>query len=435
VPAAFVWVSSYFVPDEFRKVMADPYLACFALMAVWGWVRGTRGALLLAYAGLGLAFLAKGPVVFVHVVTPLLLYHLLYRRRLPGSVVVHLIGLLVAVGIGLPWYVYIYKVIPNVIDIWHFESIGELTDNLNNVRPWWFYVPNLFQISLPWTPVWVLAIALPFIRQSRIANRRSRLLPFLWFALVVLFFSFVNLKKNAYLLPAMPALVLLTTQGLLFVMAAVRRRGPKSPAAWVAAAESLIGLGFAAVLPFLVHRAGMGLPAAVLFGLIPAAVAWMALGELRRGRVRGWLGLTTCACVLAVLVFFNLHLTPEENARRSPRPACAFITGVLENDPQATVIPGKLPVEASVYLPRDLRENPAAVRVLYLLDDKSKTDAGAFAQRLPEYVVEDVRPMMVPGAGKRYRWRLFVVTVSRKVVVMGVPPEVTRRHPEGVSGG
>src|SRR5947207_12011272 len=36
-PAALVWVSSYFIPDEFRKAMADPYLTFFALLAIWGW--------------------------------------------------------------------------------------------------------------------------------------------------------------------------------------------------------------------------------------------------------------------------------------------------------------------------------------------------------------------------------------------------------------
>jgi 4-amino-4-deoxy-L-arabinose transferase-like glycosyltransferase len=39
--AGLVWISSYFIVDEFRKSMADPYLAFFVLMAVWAWLAGT----------------------------------------------------------------------------------------------------------------------------------------------------------------------------------------------------------------------------------------------------------------------------------------------------------------------------------------------------------------------------------------------------------
>ena len=36
--AAGVWLSTHFIVDEFRKSMADPYLAFFTLLSVWAWV-------------------------------------------------------------------------------------------------------------------------------------------------------------------------------------------------------------------------------------------------------------------------------------------------------------------------------------------------------------------------------------------------------------
>jgi 4-amino-4-deoxy-L-arabinose transferase-like glycosyltransferase len=84
-PAAFAWVTSYFVPDEFRKAMADPYVAFFVLLAVWGWVRasvtGSAAALLAFYVAVGLGLLAKGPVLFVHLGIAIVLFHALHRRR------------------------------------------------------------------------------------------------------------------------------------------------------------------------------------------------------------------------------------------------------------------------------------------------------------------------------------------------------------------
>ena len=41
--AGLVWVSSYFVFDEFRKARADPYLAFVSLLSIWAWVRGGEG--------------------------------------------------------------------------------------------------------------------------------------------------------------------------------------------------------------------------------------------------------------------------------------------------------------------------------------------------------------------------------------------------------
>src|SRR5689334_620823 len=65
--AALVWMSSYFIVDEFRKTMADPYLAFFTLAAVWSWIRSQRsgaGWFVPFYMAMALGVLAKGPIIF-----------------------------------------------------------------------------------------------------------------------------------------------------------------------------------------------------------------------------------------------------------------------------------------------------------------------------------------------------------------------------------
>jgi 4-amino-4-deoxy-L-arabinose transferase-like glycosyltransferase len=300
--------------------------------------------------------------------------------------------------------------VPYAREIWKFESIGELSENLNNVRPWWYYAPNLFLVSLPWTAVWVFGIVVAFYRRS--------FLPVAWFFLVVLFFSFVNLKKNAYLLPVMPAQTLTVAHGLAVLMAVVRRRGAPSPAAFLLAAQSLVAIGFGIVTAALVSTK-VPMPVWFVGGMAPMLAGWQSLLDLRNRRPREWLTLVACAYVLAISLFFNGYLTTSENFRRSPRPAAHFIAALLEGDRDATVVPAKLPVEATVYLPLDLRYNPAARRILYLLDDKSPAGTKAFDARLPGVEIVQIRQLSIPRASEGYRWKLFVLTVSGKTIARG----------------
>src|SRR4051794_3047519 len=235
--AGLVWASSYFVFDEFRKAMADPYLAFFSLLCVWAWVRGgSRGVgswgpgvgggtappdrtpnpphhtphsfILLFYVSLALGALAKAPINFLHVGIALAAYHVCYRRRPPpGRWWQHLLGVAVFLAIALPWPVYIITHVRQMntgpllarLDLWRYESVGELADNTEKARHWFFYGPSMLQIGLPWTPLWIVGVIRAVVRRT---DRRAWF-PVLWFAVSILVFSLSHVKKNAYLLPVM----------------------------------------------------------------------------------------------------------------------------------------------------------------------------------------------------------------------------------------
>jgi 4-amino-4-deoxy-L-arabinose transferase-like glycosyltransferase len=401
--AALVWVTSYFIPDEFRKVMADPYLAFFSLLAVWAWIRAASRRftspsphlpILIFYLATALGLLAKGPPLFIHLIIPIALFHLLKKRRLPGPLWSHLLGIALLLLIALPWPIYIINHVPNAREIWRHESIGEITDNIDNARPFWFYFPLLFQITLPWTPLWLLAFWVVFRRRKwvqgsefrvqeepnpqstdeesnpqstarlsspkSIRNRQS-LLPLAWYALTVLFFSCVRMKKLAYLLPAMPAQTMMIAQAAVFCGVVLRKR---------------------------------------------------------TGRTRRQLDETFIfACTLIVIILigvFNFIQTPMQNAR-SPRRAAAFLELALNANPHATTIPARLPPEASLYLPLSLTYNPQADTILYLVDDlhnTAKADLDVFASRLPNLNLTAVRRMPIPGDGARPRYKLFELTLA-----------------------
>src|SRR6185295_1539188 len=101
--------------------------------------------------------------------------------------------------------------------IWRYESVGEFGENVEKARPWFLYLVNSFQLALPWTPLWIFDLWLAATRRLRPHNRR-RLFAAGWMIFVIIVFSFMNVKKNAYLLPIMPAQCMLVADALLIVM-------------------------------------------------------------------------------------------------------------------------------------------------------------------------------------------------------------------------
>ena len=180
---ALAWVSTYGIAEMYRKGMADPYLAFFTLLCVWAWVGAAMKneklkiknedadtpapvrrppffifhfSFFIFYVSFALALLAKGPPALVSIIVPLAAYQLCFRSSFPGSLKAHLVGVLLMLLIALPWPLYVWKSVPHVLELWRYESFGELTDNDENARAWWFYLPQLFYLSMPWTIMWVV---------------------------------------------------------------------------------------------------------------------------------------------------------------------------------------------------------------------------------------------------------------------------------------
>ena len=307
--AGLVWVSTYTLSDEYRKAMADPYLAFFTLCCVWSWIRASvkrRGEetnsascfLLCFYLSFAMSLLAKGPPALVDILLPLVVFHACVRGRFPGPIRTHAAGILLMLAVALPWPIYVWKSVPNAMELWRYESVGELTDNTENARPGWFYLPQMLYLALPWTAVLGLGIARQLFRardcfddwmRGRLAakdksarggfpvaglaadpvhktNPSSPLhirraegrhfFPIIWYALMVVFFSFVHLKKNQYLLPMLPAQTLLIAQGFAVMLAGLHHRKFTGPPGWLAWLQTVVGIAFAGGVVVLVFYVG-----------------------------------------------------------------------------------------------------------------------------------------------------------------------------------
>ena len=296
--AALAWVTLFSLVENYRRGMADPYLAFCSLAALVAWLRAcsslrSRGAagawVVAAYVAVGVGLMAKGPVVLVHVAVPAAVVAWTHGRWPRAGWGLHALGLAAMVAVALPWPAYVASHLPGAVAVWRYESIGEFADNDRNARSWWYYGPMVLELTVPWTPLALAGLARS-VRSARHGRRRELFAP-LWLLLVVAFFSLAHMKKEAYLLPAVPAVALLAGRGVVGASAMVRR-GMAAGVGW-RAAQAFVGVAFAGVFAVMVLRP----PVAGSLGAVDAA-GWGVPGV----GVRVGLGVVAVGACAAALV-------------------------------------------------------------------------------------------------------------------------------------
>lgn len=181
-------------------------------------LRFDRGAILLMYICAAAGFLAKG---LIGVVLPagVLFFWLLGRRqyksilRLLWWPAIILFVLLIA-----PWMLVMQNKYPDFFDYYiihqHFQRF--LEPGFNNPHPFWFYIPVIFGLTLPWVvqlwrwfyPSGPLRPSFldPAIRSEQVARPVIRGLMLSWFLVVLVFFSIPTSKLVGYVIAALPPL-------------------------------------------------------------------------------------------------------------------------------------------------------------------------------------------------------------------------------------
>lgn len=212
--AALVMALTLEVSVIAKAATADAVLNLFLALSffeIYRWyLRPERGTLLRVYFWMGLGFLTKGPVaVFFPLVASLLFFLSQQSLRQWLRAVFFPWGWLLFIAVAVPWYVAIY--IDNGSGF--FESfflkhnVGRFGDAMHSHKGFFgYYFVVLPLIMLPFTG-WFLRL-LPAIRQTW-ADPLDRFL-WIWFATVLVFFSFSGTKLPHYVLyGATPLFVLM----------------------------------------------------------------------------------------------------------------------------------------------------------------------------------------------------------------------------------
>jgi 4-amino-4-deoxy-L-arabinose transferase-like glycosyltransferase len=285
-----------------------PLAATFAgaIVLFLPWVRsGGRRGLIIGGLLLGFAVLAKGLVPLVLAIPVIWIA----RRRWVDLLM--MAGACIAVA--APWYVLCWMrngqvFVDEFLIKHHFGRF--VSQELQHVQPWWFYIPVLLGFLFPWTP----AIVLLFRREEYRDNRKLLLASVAVWGFI--FFSASTNKLPGYILPVMPLIAALI--GIRF--AEVR----PVPAI----------LSVSALLLALVPVAAIVLPSALLQGLsrstggLSAAAVPSATGGLLLGIICWWaesrgkrglaVGLVFIAMVVSVAEI-KIRIFPEIDRIASAR--------------------------------------------------------------------------------------------------------------------
>jgi 4-amino-4-deoxy-L-arabinose transferase-like glycosyltransferase len=196
-------------------------IACTVLLAAGAtfarerqapWRALLAGAYVFAAAGL----LAKGLIGLVLPAMVIVAWGAVTRRlSLVLRLGLWLPGWAVLLLVAGPWFVAMQLKYPEFFDYFvvtqHFRRFA--SSGFNNEHGFWFYLPVLAGLTLPWF-AWLLVP-----RRDREVARSTRSdidwLMWIWLAVIVLFFSVPRSKLVGYVLPALPPLACLIARRVL----------------------------------------------------------------------------------------------------------------------------------------------------------------------------------------------------------------------------
>ena len=201
--------------------MFDMWNALLAAAGVGGIVMAVRGRRLAGFAALGLAIglgvLAKGPVILLYTLPVALAVHWWAPAAYRPNLHYWFAGLAAGIGLGaaiarawaLPAASAGGEAYGNAI-FWG-QTAGRVEDSFAHGRPWWWYLPLLPAMLLPWAvwpPLWRGGIAWPgrFDWQIRLA--------IVWFLPAFVAFSLISGKQPHYMIPLLPPLALMAAHRL-----------------------------------------------------------------------------------------------------------------------------------------------------------------------------------------------------------------------------
>lgn len=248
----------------------------------------------------GLAVLVKGPAALVLVGLPLVADTLRSGRPLRQLGPVR--SLLIVGAVVSAWFIPAAAMAPayirEFIVVHNYERfLGG--SSVFHPEPFWFFAPVLVLGLLPWS-VFVPQAVTAGLRSA--GDGRSFLATYaVW---VVLFFSLSSGKLATYILPAVPALAILTADWLLGQGRESGADGAGTGSSWP---DRIAALVMVSTLPLAIGLLLIFAPDEVKLGLIvlPASIAGFALLALRTrfaSRPALGIGLLSCGAALTVLL-------------------------------------------------------------------------------------------------------------------------------------
>ncbi len=212
------------------------------------------------YLFIGIALLAKGLVGIVFPFGIVAFYYLLRWKFPPREFLFSLIwGLILSLLVAAVWYAPMYqtngwKFVDEFFIQHHFQRFT--SDKYQHHQPFWFFLLVLPLMTLPWLPFFAGSFWKLFkVQGSRFKVQGSQSLAayrsplaafaFAWLLVPLIFFSFSGSKLPGYILPALPAALILAAMSVEdFVRKSARREFAMQFLAFITFAAVALSLHF-----------------------------------------------------------------------------------------------------------------------------------------------------------------------------------------------
>jgi len=243
--AGFIAVASLTTIYFSHSALIEMTLMLFTTLSYACFWRATSGEgidwrwMALFYLAFALAMLSKAPLPLAVVGVPLAIYWLLARPALrplssAESAPEHaaagalarwlygvwaqvkaipklwfLPGMVLFLVIAAPWVLYVGFTIDGAWGLWRTEFLDRFSGQMDaKVQPWWYYLPIMFGLAVPFLLSLPEAVASPFLPRFR-RHRHALVYLLIWGLFGLLVCSASSYKRPHYLAAVMPAFLLM----------------------------------------------------------------------------------------------------------------------------------------------------------------------------------------------------------------------------------
>ena len=227
IAAALAQSSSLFVINFGRKAEVD-MIICVLTTAIMLLLieepetersRSSRLRWVAIYALLGLTWLAKFHFALT-LIAPTLVVWIFQRRYRAFSKLLNPLGLTIFAACIFVWPMLVVRQVPEASTIWSRETVGRALGEFG-VEPFWYYIPKLLLMTLPWG---IVAIrALPESWKAVWKSRDSReLWLWAWLILPLIPLSSIPTKHDNYLIPVLPVVSIFAGRAISTLLPRIR---------------------------------------------------------------------------------------------------------------------------------------------------------------------------------------------------------------------
>ena len=209
--SAIIYFSFPLVLMSSRNLTTDAFLATFALLSIYSWVKYRQsGIIKWLYAftlSLALGFLTKGPVIFIVPIIFILFYNRTEKSKRSFSIH-HIASWSLFLAIAASWFVYLGYSNPAFLDYFLGKQTADRFSKnaFGRTEPFWYFLAFAPLVGLPWFLAFIYLLK---DQKELLKTKTIHFAMLMAFIIPLIFFSISSSKRILYILPLYGLLAIL----------------------------------------------------------------------------------------------------------------------------------------------------------------------------------------------------------------------------------